>query len=65
MCTSEFKSNLKTSPTRIILLVTGCFSVVPPDMIIELLIITQEHSICEFGFGIGDKVFHFILSSNI
>uniref|UniRef100_A0A2P2NTI7 Uncharacterized protein n=1 Tax=Rhizophora mucronata TaxID=61149 RepID=A0A2P2NTI7_RHIMU len=42
---NESRSNLKISPTRIILLVIGCFSVVPPVMMTELFASTQAHSI--------------------
>jgi len=37
----------------------------PPVMIIELLTITQAHTIWELGFGIEGKIFHFISSSSI
>lgn len=59
------KLNLNTSPFRTIFLVTGCFSVVPPTITIELLTTTQANSIWESGFGIGGNSFHFILSSSM
>jgi hypothetical protein len=63
--TDVSKSKRKTSPTRIIFLVRGCFSVVPPTIIIELLTTTHANSMWESGFGIGDSCLHLAPLSSI
>jgi hypothetical protein len=65
ICTSVSKLNRNTSPTKTIFLVIGCFSVVPPAIMRELLTFTQANSICESGFGIGGSCFHVISSSSM